>query len=442
MSTMVTEMPGVTMVRRPSCPVIVGAPGTSHSVAAEPLTSRGGPTVLASGPLVSGVATPTLAPIQSALTSTRINVPSVAPPHLQAPPPLVIRPPSAEIAAMAAGGTTTPRVTVPQPKSSLTPAVPAAYPNQCVAAIAAVPQPQLAANLTGFSPPAFRDVNLDKLEEPTLPESLTHGLPDPASIERQKSCFAQGLEGQLQQGTAVLNQQLKQQTEYLYAVGEQHKRQYGLAIDQQIKQQEMQLAQQHNEQILMMQKAAQQQKSALEHQANALLLEFNQKKASEELLMQQYNFKRQHYETQLKFNAEMKSLQAQQAIAQQQVVHQHQQLAQQVQTASEQAQTAHITAAAQLHSSASAAATTAASMAAQAAPIAARGALLTQPSTSYLPSTTSYVPPAMTSSMLGPGTPRASQTVLVAPPSYIPPPTYAQPGSVLIPTTNGGAYGY
>merc|ERR1712107_857656 len=60
----------------------------------------------------------------------------------------------------------------------------------------------------------------------------------------------------------------------------------------------------------MLQQAAQQQKSALEHQANALLLEYNQKKAQEDLLFQQYQFQKQHYEIQLKYNDEMRNLQS------------------------------------------------------------------------------------------------------------------------------------
>merc|ERR1712187_692211 len=157
----------------------------------------------------------------------------------------------------------------------------------------------------------------------------------------------------------VLNQQLKQQTDYLYAVGDQEKRQHSLQIDQRIKQQEMTLAQQHNEQVMLLQQAAQQQKSALEHQANALLLEYNQKKAQEDLLFQQYQFQRQPYDIQLKYNDEMRNLQSQQAIAQQQVAHQHGQIVQQVHAASAQAQAAHISAAQQLHHSAASAASAA-----------------------------------------------------------------------------------
>lgn len=176
--------------------------------------------------------------------------------------------------------------------------------------------------------------------EPQPPQSLTSGIPDPNSIDRQKAAYAKGLDDQLKHGTDVLSQQLKQQSDYLFAMGDQQKRQYNLQVDQQIKQQEMALAQQHNEQLLMLQHAAQQQKSALEHQANALVLEYNQRKAHEDLSFQQYHFQKQHYETQLQYNDEMKKLQEQQTAAANQVAQQQLVIAQQAQAATQQAQQA------------------------------------------------------------------------------------------------------
>ncbi|CAE7638562.1 unnamed protein product [Symbiodinium pilosum] len=116
--------------------------------------------------------------------------------------------------------------------------------------------------------------------EPQVPPSLTAGLPDPTSIERQKSAYARGLDDQLKHGTEVLAQQLKQQADNLFA-------------------------------------------------ANALLLEYNQKKAQEDLAYQQYQFQKRQYETQLQYNDEMKELQAQQQAATAQVAQQRAFIAQQ-----------------------------------------------------------------------------------------------------------------
>lgn len=237
----------------------------------------------------------------------------------------------------------------PPPGSHVfSPMVPAGSgPNALVAPLLAVP----ATPLSGVGLNAPKPVPV----EPLAPPCLTAGLPDPEAIERQKASYGKDLDEQLKQGSVVLNEQLKQQTDYLYAVGDHQKRQYALQIDQQIKSQEMVLAQQHNEQILMLQQAAQQQKAALEHQATALLLEYNQKKAEEDLLVQQFHFKKSHYETQLRFNQEMQSLQSQQEIAKQQVAHQHTQIAHQVHQAAVQSHNAHMKAAQTLHASASSA---------------------------------------------------------------------------------------
>jgi len=148
---------------------------------------------------------------------------------------------------------------------------------------------------------------------PEPPQSLTVGFPDPDAVERQKAAYARGLNEQLQQGTEMLAQQLKQRSDQLLAMGDQQKRQYELQVNQHIKQQELALAQQHSEQLLMLQQAAQQQKAALEHQANTLILEYNQRKAHEDIRNQQYQFRRQQQEMQAKYDEEMRQIQEEKA---------------------------------------------------------------------------------------------------------------------------------
>jgi len=173
--------------------------------------------------------------------------------------------------------------------------------------------------------------------EPPAPPPLTEGIPDPASIGQQKANYAKNLEDQLKSGTEVLEQQLKQRSDVLFQMGDQRKRQYALQVDQEIKQKEMELAQQHNEQLLLLQQAAQQQRSALEHQANALLLEYTQKKTQEDLVFQKYQFQKRQYDTQLQYNEEMKELHALQQAAASQVAGQKVAIAQHAVTATQQA---------------------------------------------------------------------------------------------------------
>lgn len=180
--------------------------------------------------------------------------------------------------------------------------------------------------------------------EPQEPPSLTAGIPSPDAIEQQRFAYAKGLDDQLRQGTDVLAQQLKQQADYLREMAEKQKRQYALQVDQQIKHQEVALVQQHNEQLLLLQQAAQHQKSALEHQANALLMEYSHRKAQEDLLRQQYEFQKYHYEATLRHAEEMRTLKTNQQAAAQQVAAQQAAIMQQAAHASQQAHVATVSA--------------------------------------------------------------------------------------------------
>ena len=58
---------------------------------------------------------------------------------------------------------------------------------------------------------------------PVPPQKLTTGMPDPATIAKQKAAYAKMLDDQLKQGKDVLDQQVKYQKEYLAAQAEQQK---------------------------------------------------------------------------------------------------------------------------------------------------------------------------------------------------------------------------
>jgi len=163
--------------------------------------------------------------------------------------------------------------------------------------------------------------------ETPQPQALTQGLPDPKQIESQRGAYMKGLDSQLKEGADVLNQQLKQQQEYLLRMGDQQKRQYGLQVDQDIKAKELELVQQHNHQLLMLQQAAQQQKVALEQQANALLIEYNQKKATEDLTSQMFHFENEAREAHKAYTTEIHGLQTQMGLGAQQLAAQGEALA-------------------------------------------------------------------------------------------------------------------
>merc|ERR1719310_1849981 len=132
---------------------------------------------------------------------------------------------------------------------------------------------------------------------PNPPQRLTQGIPDPSAIESQKAAYSKGLDDQLRQGAAILNQQLKQQMDQLHALGDQQKKKYFVQVDHEIKSQELGLMQQFKEQLILVQQAAAQQKRMLGQQATALLLEYNQKKAQEDLMMEEYMIAKANYDS-------------------------------------------------------------------------------------------------------------------------------------------------
>merc|ERR1719197_2107285 len=147
---------------------------------------------------------------------------------------------------------------------------------------------------------------------PQAPQRLTQGIPDPNAIEQQKAAYSKGLDEQLRQGAAILNQQLKQQMDQLHALGDEQKKKYFVQVDHEIKSQELGLVQQFKEQLLLVQTAAAHQKRILGQQATALLLEYNQKKAQEDLLMEEYRIAKNAYDSQVTFSQEFQQLQQQQ----------------------------------------------------------------------------------------------------------------------------------
>ena len=53
---------------------------------------------------------------------------------------------------------------------------------------------------------------------PAPPQPLTTGMPDPATIAKQKAAYSKMLDDQLKQGKDVLDHQVKYQKEYLFSL--------------------------------------------------------------------------------------------------------------------------------------------------------------------------------------------------------------------------------
>jgi hypothetical protein len=143
------------------------------------------------------------------------------------------------------------------------------------------------------------------------PPKLTSGLPDPASIAKQRESYLKALEEQERQAVAVLEQQRVQQVSLLRAQGDQQKKKFFLEVNQQVQQNDIVLTQQHSEQMMVLNQQYSQQRGVLENQANALIMEYQQKKAQEDMQMQQYALQVQQFSAQQKYNEEMTRLNGQ-----------------------------------------------------------------------------------------------------------------------------------
>eukprot|EP00930_Biecheleria_cincta_P097825 TRINITY_DN89513_c0_g1_i1.p1 TRINITY_DN89513_c0_g1~~TRINITY_DN89513_c0_g1_i1.p1 ORF type:complete len:336 (-),score=76.62 TRINITY_DN89513_c0_g1_i1:165-1172(-) len=127
-----------------------------------------------------------------------------------------------------------------------------------------------------------------------MPPSLTSDMPDPTAISRQKDNYMKMLEQQLQQSISVLDQRVKYQRDALQIQHEQQKKQLLMQLDQNIKAQDMALTQQYSEQLMSLQLQNTSHKAALEQQAMQLSMDYEQRKAEEDLYRAQYEMQKQH----------------------------------------------------------------------------------------------------------------------------------------------------
>jgi len=137
------------------------------------------------------------------------------------------------------------------------------------------------------------------------PQSLTIGMPDPATINKQKDTYNQMMDQQLKQGMDVLQAQVKYQKDYLHGQAQQQKAQFMMQIDMEVKQQEMQLEQQYAEQSMSLKAQEQEQRAALEMQAMQLTLDYNQRKSEDNMMKQQQTIEKNHNERQSEMHTEM-----------------------------------------------------------------------------------------------------------------------------------------
>lgn len=195
------------------------------------------------------------------------------------------------ISAVAAAGTCGARLTA----AYSAPAVPssAGYDNAAfaVGAGATTTAPAPAGAVLAFGAPATG--------RPAPPRVLMDGIPDPTSIEQQKSQYTRSLDVQLDQGTKMLEQQNEVLKRAMREAAEQQKQQYNVQIDQQLRAQQVSVEQQASYLFMSLQQAAHEQKVLVEQRANSAILEFEQMWAHDERARLQYERQKKAYEKQI-----------------------------------------------------------------------------------------------------------------------------------------------
>jgi len=125
---------------------------------------------------------------------------------------------------------------------------------------------------------------------------LTAGMPDPASIEHQKQQYSRAIDLELQKEAQQVQALAQREKQMLMMRSQQEKAQSYVTIDQYATYGNMYVDDQTLAEVAFLQAESAQHRQVLEQQASALALEYNQRKAQEDMMMRQYQIQRQYYD--------------------------------------------------------------------------------------------------------------------------------------------------
>merc|ERR1740129_946696 len=128
------------------------------------------------------------------------------------------------------------------------------------------------------------------------PQNLTAGIPDPASIEHQKQQYSRAIDAEQQKEAQQIMAMAQQQKQMLMRQSQQEKAQSYVTIDQYATYGNSYVEEQTLAEVAYLQAESAQHRQALEQQASALALEYNQRKAQEDMMMRQHQIQKQYYE--------------------------------------------------------------------------------------------------------------------------------------------------
>merc|ERR1712199_19298 len=86
-------------------------------------------------------------------------------------------------------------------------------------------------SVPSYAPPPVMPAAMPAaMPAPAPPQAVTAGMPDPATVQKQKEGYMKMLDDQLQQSSTVLDQQMKYQTNFLAAQADQQKKQFAMQV--------------------------------------------------------------------------------------------------------------------------------------------------------------------------------------------------------------------
>eukprot|EP00397_Hematodinium_sp_SG-2012_P030543 GEMP01032360.1.p1 GENE.GEMP01032360.1~~GEMP01032360.1.p1 ORF type:complete len:154 (+),score=30.79 GEMP01032360.1:91-552(+) len=120
-------------------------------------------------------------------------------------------------------------------------------------------------------------------------QSLTEGLADPGTIERQRKSYSQMVDEQYHHALSSLDTQIQQALNGLHSQMKIAENENALQTDMEFDRQAMSIDALYHEQSFQLQAQAAQQRSELDQQAMQLVFDYKEKETASKLQMNEYN---------------------------------------------------------------------------------------------------------------------------------------------------------
>lgn len=134
-------------------------------------------------------------------------------------------------------------------------------------------------------------------------------IPNPDTVTAQKTAYKTALDKQYQQALSQIELERDTKKQQLRQVAQQQKDQFNLQARSQLEARKLELDTALNGQLIMLQETAMQHRKVLEEKAAGLTLDYQTRKANEDLLLKQYQIQKQFVDNERQLNAEFQQKQ-------------------------------------------------------------------------------------------------------------------------------------